>query len=565
MKALLLDVDNVAYELVEPEASVYDEAGEKSVSIDDALVMMTCIESDDTKEVADKALADVEKFMTQLKRKKLVVYPFAHLSNRLAGPKEAMELMNYIYNKAGKNKEIEVKKAPFGWNKKWKINIKAHPLAEQLKSYGTESEETVKAEGKKVKRPKVDTSIVRKSNWSGLPDSDHRTIGEKLDLYSFQEVSPGMVYWHNNGFILYKELVKLLREKLDEYNFKEINTPILANTVLWQVSGHIDHYRGEMFMFDSDSSEMGLKPMSCPSGVLIYKSKNWSYKELPFRAAEFGMIHRNEVSGSLTGLFRVRQITQDDSHTFAREDQIEEEINSLLKMAKEIYTIFGLKFKIKLSTMPDSHLGDEKMWEIATDKLKKALENNNFEYSINEKDGAFYGPKIDGSIIDSIGREWQCLTIQLDYQQPQRFGLEYTGEDGKQHMPVMIHKTIAGSLERFVGVLTEHYQGKFPTWLAPIQVKVISISEVTNDYTDEIYKELKKAKIRVEPDTSDRTLEYKIRDAQMQKVPYMIIIGKREQENNKITIRDRFGKQTHDLSLADFITKVEKEIKERSL
>jgi threonyl-tRNA synthetase len=560
MKALLLDVEKIGWQLVKPEASVYEESDEKTVKVDDALVVMFSIEKDDDSTTAESALKDIEKVMSQLKREKLVLYPYAHLSNNLADPKTAMQVIDQIYRSALNDKKITVKKAPFGWNKKWSIEMKGHPLAEQGRNYGKETAKVYT----KAKPVSVNTAIVRKSDWAGLPDNDHRTIGERLDLYSFQEVSPGMVYWHNNGFIIYKEIIKFLRERLAEYDYKEINTPILANTALWYVSGHIDHYRSEMFLFNAENEEMGLKPMGCPSVMLIFKSRKWSYKELPFRAAEFDMIHRNEVSGSLTGLFRVRQITQDDSHTFLREDQVEEEISNILKMAKEIYAVFGMKFILNISTMPDSHLGDEKFWEKATNKLRNALKNNNLDYGIKEKDGAFYGPKIDGDVLDSVGRKWQCLTIQVDYQLPQRFGLEYTGEDGKQQMPIVVHKTVIGSLERFMGVLTEHYQGKFPVWLAPVQVRVISISEHSNDYGNKIYSELRKRGIRVHSDFSDRTLEYKIRDAQMQKVPYMIIVGKKEQEKNKITVRDRAGKQVHDMELSEFVKKISEEIAERS-
>lgn len=560
MKVLLLDVERIGWELIKPEASIYEDSKERSVDVRDALVMMLSIESEDDQSTAEKALDDVRKIMHQLKRTNLVIYPYAHLSNELAEPKAAMQVVDLIYKGAIADGGIQVKKAPFGWNKKWSIVMKGHPLAEQMRSFGKDDKKVYK----KAKPVSVNTAIVRKSDWSGLPETDHRTIGERLDLYSFQEVSPGMVYWHNNGFILYKELVKLIREKLDEYDYKEVYTPILANTVLWEVSGHMDHYRSEMFILKSENEEMGLKPMSCPFAMLIFKSKNWSYKEMPFRAAEFGIVHRNEVSGALTGLFRVRQITQDDSHTFAREDQIEDEITALLKMAKEIYAVFGVKFSVNVSTMPDSHLGDSELWDRATNKLKSALENNRLEYGINDKDGAFYGPKIDGKILDSMGREWQCLTIQLDYQLPQRFGLEYAGEDGKQHMPIMIHKTIVGSLERFVGILTEHYQGKFPTWLAPVQVRVITISEHVKDYGESVYKELKRHNIRAYADLSDRTLEYKIRDAQMQKVPYMVVLGKKEKESGKLTVRNREGKQKHDVDVEEFIKRVTGEIEERS-
>jgi threonyl-tRNA synthetase len=319
-----------------------------------------------------------------------------------------------------------------------------------------------------------------------------------------------------------------------------------------------------MFAFDNGGESLGLKPMNCPSVIMIYKSKRWSYRELPVRLSDLDRIYRNELSGALTGLFRVREITQDDAHIFVREDQIEDEITNVLKLIVEFYSKFGLSYKAKLSTMPDKHLGDEELWKKATGRLKAALEKNGMRYELKEKEGAFYGPKIDFDIADAAGREWQCATVQLDYQQPQRFGLEYTGEDGRAHQPVIIHRVIYGALERFIGIFIEHSQGKFPTWLAPVQVRVISISEPTNSYADRIYKELRKHGIRTYADLSDRTLEYKIREAQGQKIPYMVILGKKEEESGKITIRDRKGKQTHGLAIDDFIKQIATEIKERS-
>ena len=561
MKVLLLDVDNVGYELIKPEASIYEDSDEKKVSIDDALVMMLSVEVEDDNAVADKAIGDVEKLMKQFKRKKLLIYPFAHLSSELAPPKEAMKIVDYVFDTLSKDKELEVKKSPFGWNKKWTVTLKGHPMAEQGRRYGKVDSKKVVSKAKPVS---VNTAIVRKSDVSGLPKTDHRTIGEQLDLFSFQEVSPGMVYWHKNGLVIFKQIMGFLRDMEQSYDYEEVSTPTLANVALWHVSGHIDHYKDEMFVFSSESEQLGMKPMNCPSTILIYKSKKWSYRELPFRTAIFDRLYRNEISGALTGLFRVRELTQDDGHIFLMEEQLESELTNVLKMVKEVYHTFNLPFKAKLSTMPDNHMGDEALWEKATVALKNALEKNKMEYVIKEKEGAFYGPKIDFDVTDSMNRVWQCATIQVDYQMPLRFGLEYTGEDGRGHPPVMIHRAIIGSLERFIGVLVEHYQGKFPVWLAPVQVRVISISEPANVYTEKIYKELKKHGIRVVADTSDRTLEYKIRDAQMQKVPYMLVIGKKEQEANTLTIRDRDGKQKHDVKIEEFINKISKEIKERS-
>ena len=561
MRILQLDCDSISYELVKPEASLYEDSAEKKTTIDDTLALLVSVEKGDDNSIADKALEDVAKQMAQLKRKKLVVYPFAHLSSDLAEPKSAMALINYMAERAA-SKNLEVRKAPFGWNKKLSIAIKGHPMAEQARSYGKDGADRVKKE--KAAPVEVNTSVVRKSDWSGLPEMDHRTIGEKLDLYSFQEVSPGMTYWHPNGHIIFRELFKYIREKLEEYGYQEISTPAFANIALWHVSGHDEHYKDNMFLFEAGGQQYGLKPMNCPSTFMVYKSRKWSYRDLPLRFADFDKLYRNEISGALTGLFRVRELTQDDAHIFVRDDQVGDELVRVLNMIDELYKMFGLEYKAKISTMPDSHAGEKKEWDKATAKLKEALDRKGMKYEIKDKEGAFYGPKIDFDLKDSMGREWQCATVQLDYQLPPKFGLEYTGEDGKQHMPAVIHRVIYGTLERFLGVLTEHCQGKFPLWLAPVQTMVISISEQSNKYAEAVHDELRKKRIRSSLDISDRTLEYKIREAQMQKVPYMVILGGKEEEKKAITIRDRAGKQKHDVPLDEFTKRIEKEIKDRN-
>jgi threonyl-tRNA synthetase len=573
MKILQLDVDDISYELVKPEASVHEEGGERSVSVKDALVMLVSVEKGDDKGVADMALSDARKQMAQLKRDRLVIYPFAHLSSDLAAPGEAMQLIQYMYDSIFK--EMEVKKAPFGWNKKLSLSVKGHPLAEQSKSYRPgEEAKKVRTAAKQENAPArggisasaaaIDTSVVRKSDWAGLPDTDHRTIGERLDLYSFQEVSPGMTYWHPNGYIIYKELLKYIREKLEDYGYLEIATPAFANIALWHVSGHDEHYKDNMYLFDVEGQEYGLKPMNCPSTFMVYKSRRWSYRDLPVRFADFDKLYRNEISGALTGLFRVREMTQDDAHIFVRDDQIEDELVRVLDMIGELYAKFGLEYKAKLSTMPDDHAGEKADWDIATSKLMHVLDAKKMKYELKEKEGAFYGPKIDFDIRDSMGREWQCATVQLDYQLPKRFSLEYAGEDGKQHTPAVIHRTIYGTLERFLGVLTEHCQGKFPLWLAPVQVRVMSISEQSNGYAEKIHDQLVKSGIRSTIDASDRTLEYKVREAQLQKVPLMLILGKKEQDSGELAIRELDGKQRHGVKVEEFIESVKKTIGERS-
>ncbi len=560
MRILQFDVDNITYKAVRPEASIYEDLKNKdTVSVDDTLVIFVCVEKGDDDSIADKAMEDTEEFMKKLDRKKLVVYPFAHLSSDLAAPRDAMAIIDRMYKAVPEN--IEAYKAPFGWNKKLDLDVKAHPLAEQSRSYGAGIEKKIY---NKARPTSINTAIVKKSSWAGLPENDHRTIGEKLDLYSFQEVSPAMVYWHPNGYVIYKELMKFMREKEDEYEYKEISTPIVANTALWHVSGHMDFYRKDMFIFDSGFGELGLKPMNCPSSILIYKSKTWSYRDLPFRTAIFDKLYRSELSGVVTGLFRVKELTQDDGHIFLKEDQIEDELTSFLRMVKEVYTTFDLRFNAKLSTMPSEHVGDESMWERATAALKNALEKNDVKYEIKEGEGAFYGPKIDFDVLDSLGRLWQCATVQVDYQMPLKFNLEYMNESGSTSIPVIIHRAVLGSLERFIGVMTEHYQGKFPTWLAPVQVRVISISEQTEKYANEIYKELRSNRIRTELDVGDKTLEYKIRDCTLQKIPYAIILGKKEEERNEITIRSRSGQQKRNVKIGEFIEQLKGEVTTRS-
>lgn len=554
MKILELDVDRISFELVKPEAKVYEDSGEKKFSAADAMALFVSIESGDDEAVVDSAIADLKKHMAQLKRGRVVLYPFAHLSGNLEEPRRAMELFNYMFENV--SKDFDTVKAPFGWNKRLEISVKGHPLAERSRTFGSAAQAGPKVQ-KKARQ--IDTSIVRKSDVSGLPESDHRTIGEKLDIFSQQEVSPGMIYWHANGFIIYRQLLGLIREKLDEYNYEELSLPALANLALWKVSGHLDHYNKNMFMLDADGEQLGIKPMNCPSTILVYKSRKWSYRDLPWRTAVNDKLYRNEISGSLTGMFRVRELTMDDGHVFCREDQVENEIKIALKMIQEVLEIIGMDFIVKLSTMPEDHMGDEKLWERATEDLKAALKANKIEYEIKDGEGAFYGPKIEFELIDAMKRKWQGATIQLDYQLPLRFKIEYTGEDGKAHTPVLIHRAILGTLERFMGALIEHYQGKFPTWLAPVQVKVVSISEQSNAYAANVFNELKNGKIRVKLDDSDRTLDYKIREAQIQKVPYIVVVGKKEEDAGTIAVRARSGGQKFGVKVVDFIEKIQNE------
>lgn len=565
MKILQLDVNSVSYELVKPEAKIYEEEDVKSHRFENFILLLTSIEKGDTEKLADKAMDDAIGFARKQKSNGILIYPYAHLSDNLETQDKSLDIIKKM--RQFPSKGIRIESAAFGWNKKLSIDIKGHPLAEQSRRYsesGYKDVEKVIKQDKDIE--KFDTSIVRKSDWSGLPDTDHRTIGEHLDLYSAQEISPGMVYWHPNGYIIYTEIIRFLREKYEEYNYLEISTPTLANVALWHVSGHYDHYRDNMFIFDYGSEKIGMKPMNCPSTIMVYKTRKWSYRDLPFKTVIFDRLYRKEVSGALGGLTRVQEFRQDDGHIFVREDQLYDELNNVIKFVSEVYKVFGLKYVPKLSTKdPQNYMGEDSLWEKATDGLIKALESNKMKYELKEGDATFYGPKIDFDVADSNGKLWQCATIQIDYQLPLRFGITYTGEDGKEHVPILIHRAVLGTIERFIGVMVENYKGSFPTWISPEHVRIISISDRSFDYTEEIFKKLKSKHIRAHMDVSDRTMQYKIREAQISKVPYMLIIGDKEKQSDRITIRNRKGKQFMDIDLDEFIERISKEISTRSL
>jgi threonyl-tRNA synthetase len=394
---------------------------------------------------------------------------------------------------------------------------------------------------------------IKKSDFTGLPETDHRIIGERLDLFTFQEPSPGMVYWHDKGWRLRNILVDFIRKELRERGYLEISNPALANTVLWRVSGHSEHYRDNMFLTKLGDEEMGLKPMNCPSTFLVYKSRRWSFRDLPVRYAIFDPLYRNELSGVASGLFRVKILTQDDAHIIATEDQAEKEVSDLIDLLAKMYQAFRLEYKVKISTMPDEHMGSEEEWERATSTLIKVVKAKRLSYEVKEKEGNFYAPKIDVDIKDSLGREWQCGTIQLDLQMPKRFRLTYAGSDGKDHTPVVIHRTIYGSLERFIGILTEHYQGKFPFWLSPVQARVLSVSDENRSYAEAVLKRLLEAGIRAEGDFESGTVGAKVRNAQLQKIPYMVVLGSKEEASSTIAVRSRDGDVKYDVRLEDFL------------
>ncbi|OGH02528.1 MAG: threonine--tRNA ligase [Candidatus Levybacteria bacterium RIFCSPHIGHO2_01_FULL_37_17] len=389
---------------------------------------------------------------------------------------------------------------------------------------------------------------------------DHRQIGAELDLYSFHDTAPGAVFWHHKGYLIYRSLQDYLRSELLSNGYDEVFTPVMVKSDLFKKSGHWDFYSENIFKLEQEKEIYALKPMNCPEACLIYGSKVRSYQELPIRLADFGILHRNELSGVLGGLFRVRQFTIDDAHHFVRPDQIQKEIEDLLVFVEKFYKLFGFRSEFMLATKPDKAMGDSKLWEEAEKDLEQALKAAKVKYGIKEKDGAFYGPKIDIHIKDSQERDWQLATIQLDFQIPEKMELEYIGKDGRPKRPVIIHRAITGSLERFMGILVEHYQGGFPLWLSPVQVAILPITDEQLGYAKVVKEKLEAENIRAEVDERSERLQAKIRDAALQKIPYLAIIGKSEFESKSVSIRTREGKDLGKLELTKFIQKIKEEI-----
>ena len=394
---------------------------------------------------------------------------------------------------------------------------------------------------------------------------DHRKLGKELGLYMLRDEGPGFPFFLPKGMVLRNTLIDYWRQVHKRYGYVEISTPMMMNRQLWERSGHWDHYKENMYTTVIDDTDFAIKPMNCPGGMLVYSSEPHSYRDLPLRVGELGLVHRHELSGALHGLFRVRCFTQDDAHIFMTWGQMKDEIKNVVKLFDEVYSVFGLSYQIEVSTMPEDHMGDEKDWDFATETLKAAIEELGKDYVINEGDGAFYGPKLDFHLADSLGRTWQCGTIQLDMQLPERFELEYVGEDGEKHRPVMIHRVVLGSIERFIGVITEHFAGAFPTWLNPVQVKVLTITDRVDGYADQIAAALDAQGFRVEKDERNEKIGKKIREATMMKIPYMLVVGDRDVENKTVSVRTRSGEDLGAMSLEAFSAMLKEEVDTKAI
>jgi len=570
MKILMIHSDHIEWEPKKKAMKSAEDIEKEKKRMEEALVVFSAVEKVDEsnpKDVVEKTVESILKNTEQLKVQNVVVYPYAHLSPSLSNPTIALNVLKDI-EKSLRDKGFNVERAPFGWYKAFEVKCKGHPLSElsrEILPEGVQKEEKASIT-EEVYDPKKLLREVSKSKLDRelLKDNDHRIIGQKMDLFSFSDVAPGMVFWHNNGLIIYNELVSFWREEHRKAGYREISTPMILDKKLWQISGHWEKYRDNIFLTKYEGREFAVKPMNCPGGMMVYKSRRKSYRDLPLRVGELGVVHRQELSGVLTGLFRVIKFTQDDAHVFCKEEQLESEIKAIMSLEDKFYKKFGFEYAIELSTRPENRIGDEKMWDKAEKILESVLNKMNIKFKLNPGDGAFYGPKIDFHLKDSLGRTWQCGTIQLDFSMPERFELEYTGEDNSQHRPVMLHRTVYGSLERFIGILLEHLNGNLPIWLSPVQARVISFTERNEEAAKRIHEMLSENGIRTDIDIDSNTVEYKVRDAEIQRIPYIIVIGDKEEEKGTIALRTRGQKKVEfGVKPEDFLKKILEDIKER--
>ncbi len=567
MKILLLHTDYIKFKPLKKALKSVEALSEKEKEekrIEEALVVLTAVEKSDkdSKKIVEELVKNVKDVAKQVKAEKIVLYPYAHLSKDLASP----ELATKILNEAEKElkKSFDVVKAPFGYYKEFELKVKGHPLSElsreiKIESAGKQEEEyNPKQLLNEISKTKLDSSK--------LKENDHRIIGQQMDLFSFSEVAPGMVFWHNNGLIIRNELINFWREMHRKAGYQEISTPQIMDKRLWQISGHWEKYRENIFLTDYEKRTFAVKPMNCPGGMLVYKNKPKSYKEFPLRVAELGTVHRQELSGVLGGLFRVIQFTQDDAHIFcSNEKQAEDEIEKVMELDDFVYSKFGFKYRLELSTRPEKRIGTDKMWDKAEKILENVLKKKKIAYKLNKGEGAFYGPKIDFHLKDSLGREWQCATIQLDFSMPERFDLEYVDKDNKRERPIMLHRTVYGSLERFIGVLIEHLNGRFPVWLAPVQVRVLSFTDRNVDYAKKIIEKLGNEipNLRIDADFRQTTVPAKVKDAEIMRIPYIIVAGDKEEKEKNLAVRVKGNQKIETMKTEEFIKRIGREINER--
>jgi len=577
MKILSLHCDYIRFKPIKkaiknPQELTKEQ--EKGKEVKEVLGIFTAVEKIDesNEKILEEYVRNVKELAGQVKAENIVLYPYAHLSSSLSSPGFALEILEKAEKELSKDKKLKITRAPFGYYKEFELKCKGHPLSELSRSIGSgdikvesgktqikpEKEYDYKQLLRELSKTKLDTSK--------LKENDHRIIGQQMDLYSFSDTAPGMVFWHNNGLIIKNELVSFWRELHKKEGYEEISTPQILDKRLWQISGHWEKYKDNIFLTEYEKKQFAVKPMNCPGGMLVYKNRPKSYKDLPLRVGELGVVHRQELSGVLGGLFRVIQFTQDDAHIFCTEEQLEEEILRIINIINQVYSkIFNFEYSIELSTRPEKRIGSDEIWDKAENILESVLKKNKLKYKVNKGDGAFYGPKIDFHLKDSQGRTWQCATIQLDFAMPERFELEYNDKDNSRKRPIMLHRVIYGALERFIGILIEHYNGRLPLWLSPLQVKVLSFTDRSEKYTKQIFEKLKQEipNLRVELDLAQTTVQAKVKSAEIMRVPYILVIGDKEEKEKTIAVRTKGNKKIENMKLDSFISLVKKEIEKR--
>ena len=562
MKTLNLHCDFIKFKALKKAMKSVDEIAPNQIlegESKECLVVLIAVEKGDSTETVPELVASIKKIAADIKTESVVLYPYAHLSSNLGKPELAVKILNET---AKQLKGFNTTQAPFGYYKQFELKVKGHPLSELSREFKIEGNEETETELTETERSQLLHQLQKsKLDTTKIKENDHRILGGKMDLWSFNSSAPGMVFWHAKGLHIKNKLIEYWRELHREKGYSEISTPQILDKKLWEVSGHWEKFRENMFVTDYEKRDLAIKPMNCPGGMLVYKTSPKSYRDLPLRVGELGIVHRIELSGVLGGLMRVIQFTQDDAHIFCTEKSLEEEIGKIIDLTNELYATFNLAIDhVELSTRPEKRIGSEKIWDLSEAALEKVLKKKKMKYVINKGDGAFYGPKIDFHIKDSLGRTWQTSTIQLDMALPERFELEYAAEDGSNKRPIMLHRTIYGSIERFMGVYTEHVNGKFPLWLSPNQIKVMTLNDNVNDYAKKVYKKLFDAGFEVELNDKSESMGKKARDAQIQKFNYLVTIGEKEKSKKQIAVRARDSEKITTMNLDKFISKIKKEI-----
>ncbi len=563
MKTLNLHVDYIEWQGLKKALKSMEDLPEKETKktkVKEALVVLTAIEKNDSLEILKEYIKNIKDISEKVKTKNIVLYPYAHLSKDLGKPQIAIDILKSA-EKELKKQGFSVSRAPFGYYKTFELKVKGHPLSELSREIISGDEEVIQDLSEKEIKKLLHEISKSKLDTSKLKENDHRIIGKKMDLWSFSPAAPGMVFWHDKGLHIKNKLIEYWREMHKKANYEEISTPQILDRKLWEISGHWSKYHENNFKTQYEGRDFLAKPMNCPGGMLVYKTSPKSYKDLPLRVGELGIVHRVELSGVLSGLFRVIQFMQDDAHIYCTEKQVEKELFKVIDLAYDIFKEFGLNIEhVELSTRPEKRIGSDKFWDFAEDSLEKALKKKKMKYTINKGDGAFYGPKIDFHVKDSLNRTWQCSTLQFDMALPERFDLNYTDEKGNEKRPIMLHRTIYGSLERFIGILTEHLNGKFPLWISPNQVKVMTMNDSVGKYAKDIYDKLFEAGFRVELDSRNESIGKKVREASIERFNYMVTVGENEKKEKVVAVKKRDEKEIVKMTVDEFIGKLKVEI-----